>query len=324
MTSLTPEILAALEKQAIELPSWAFGNSGTRFKVFGSPGTPRTPYEKVADAAQVHRLTGLAPAVAQDRLVIAGRDAVVLIEGHNTRAGGAWLAGAAKELTGRWPAHVIVTHCHGDHVNGVCGCLHPEHETQVIGSAGTRTLIAERAASSKDWKFDDATKRADLGALQVIPEIVIADDAGSTELDLGGRTITIETRAGHTPSDMTVRVEDPRIVWTGDLVFNHLFPYFGDAIPTKLLANCTAMLRDPDTAYVPGHGSIATAADLVSYLGLLENLEAAARDAHAKGIPADEAWKTYEIPASLGEWRKFREDVYRFGFEAWERELTGA
>ena len=64
MTSLTPEILAVLEKQAIELPSWAFGNSGTRFKVFGSPGTPRTAYEKVADAAQVHRLTGLAPAVA--------------------------------------------------------------------------------------------------------------------------------------------------------------------------------------------------------------------------------------------------------------------
>ena len=64
MTSLTPEILAVLEKQAIELPSWAFGNSGTRFKVFGSPGTPRTAYEKVSDAAQVHRLTGLAPAVA--------------------------------------------------------------------------------------------------------------------------------------------------------------------------------------------------------------------------------------------------------------------
>jgi len=49
---------------AIELPSWAFGNSGTRFKVFGSPGTPRTVREKIADAAMVHRLTGLAPTVA--------------------------------------------------------------------------------------------------------------------------------------------------------------------------------------------------------------------------------------------------------------------
>jgi len=56
--------LALLEQQAIELPSWAFGNSGTRFKVFTTPGTPRDPFEKVADAAQVNALTGLAPTVA--------------------------------------------------------------------------------------------------------------------------------------------------------------------------------------------------------------------------------------------------------------------
>ncbi|RDI44623.1 L-rhamnose isomerase [Nocardia mexicana] len=48
----------------IELPSWAFGNSGTRFKVFGTPGTPRTVQEKIADAATVHQFTGLAPSVA--------------------------------------------------------------------------------------------------------------------------------------------------------------------------------------------------------------------------------------------------------------------
>jgi len=58
------DITGQLEQQAIELPSWAFGNSGTRFKVFGSPGTPRDPYEKVRDAAAVHQYTGLAPTVA--------------------------------------------------------------------------------------------------------------------------------------------------------------------------------------------------------------------------------------------------------------------
>ena len=62
--TLSPEILSALETQAIELPSWAFGNSGTRFRVFGTPGTPRDPYEKIADAAQVHAHTALAPTVA--------------------------------------------------------------------------------------------------------------------------------------------------------------------------------------------------------------------------------------------------------------------
>ena len=58
------QITADLERQAIELPSWAFGNSGTRFKVFAQPGVPRDPFEKVADAAQVHLHTGLAPSVA--------------------------------------------------------------------------------------------------------------------------------------------------------------------------------------------------------------------------------------------------------------------
>jgi L-rhamnose isomerase / sugar isomerase len=58
------DISDQLAYQAIELPSWAFGNSGTRFKVFGSPGTPRTIQEKLADAAKVNEFTGLAPKVA--------------------------------------------------------------------------------------------------------------------------------------------------------------------------------------------------------------------------------------------------------------------
>ena len=64
MSTLTPQILSILDAQGIELPSWAFGNSGTRFRVFGTPGTPRDPYEKIADAAQVNRYTALAPSVA--------------------------------------------------------------------------------------------------------------------------------------------------------------------------------------------------------------------------------------------------------------------
>jgi L-rhamnose isomerase/sugar isomerase len=57
-------VKAALSTQAIETPSWAYGNSGTRFKVFAQPGVPRDPREKLDDAAQVHRHTGIAPIVA--------------------------------------------------------------------------------------------------------------------------------------------------------------------------------------------------------------------------------------------------------------------
>ena len=58
------DIADRLAAQVIEVPSWAYGNSGTRFKVFTTPGTPRTVQEKIADAAQVHAVTGLAPKVA--------------------------------------------------------------------------------------------------------------------------------------------------------------------------------------------------------------------------------------------------------------------
>jgi L-rhamnose isomerase/sugar isomerase len=57
-------VKGALKNHQLELPSWAFGNSGTRFKVFGQPGVPRNPYEKADDAAQVHKYTGVAPIMA--------------------------------------------------------------------------------------------------------------------------------------------------------------------------------------------------------------------------------------------------------------------
>jgi L-rhamnose isomerase/sugar isomerase len=55
------EQLAALE---IETPSWGYGDSGTRFATFQQAGRPRDVFERIDDAAEVHRLTGTAPAVA--------------------------------------------------------------------------------------------------------------------------------------------------------------------------------------------------------------------------------------------------------------------
>ncbi|MEU0379250.1 L-rhamnose isomerase [Streptomyces cyaneofuscatus] len=63
MTDLAA-VKAALTSQAVETASWAYGNSGTRFKVFTQPGVPRTPREKLDDAAKVHEFTGAAPTVA--------------------------------------------------------------------------------------------------------------------------------------------------------------------------------------------------------------------------------------------------------------------
>jgi L-rhamnose isomerase/sugar isomerase len=58
------QLFEELKKQKIETPSWGYGNSGTRFKTFSAPGAARDVWEKVDDAAEVHRLTGIAPSVA--------------------------------------------------------------------------------------------------------------------------------------------------------------------------------------------------------------------------------------------------------------------
>ncbi len=57
-------VVASLRALTIETPSWGYGNSGTRFHVFAWPGAARTPWERIADAALVHRLTGACPSVA--------------------------------------------------------------------------------------------------------------------------------------------------------------------------------------------------------------------------------------------------------------------
>jgi len=57
-------VKTSLKNQKIETPSWGYGNSGTRFKVFAWPGAARNIHERLADAAYVHKLTGVAPSVA--------------------------------------------------------------------------------------------------------------------------------------------------------------------------------------------------------------------------------------------------------------------
>ena len=71
MTSLATHTATALERVRfaatelqVETPSWGYGNSGTRFKVFPQPGVPRTPFEKVEDAATVGKFTGVARSIA--------------------------------------------------------------------------------------------------------------------------------------------------------------------------------------------------------------------------------------------------------------------
>jgi len=63
-SSTSDKVFAGLETFRIELPSWGFANTGTRFGKFIQPAAATTTEEKFSDAGQVHLLTGVCPTVA--------------------------------------------------------------------------------------------------------------------------------------------------------------------------------------------------------------------------------------------------------------------
>jgi glyoxylase-like metal-dependent hydrolase (beta-lactamase superfamily II) len=271
--------------------------------------------EKVADGVWAlisTPLTGTRTTVSNGGIIV-GRNAVLAIEGFQTPDGAKWLAGKARELTGRWPTHVALTHYHSDHANGIAGYLNDADHPSIRSTARTRDLVVERNTPA------DAARNA------AVQSATLINGTDTSSLDLGGRTVRVVPRAGHTESDISLELEDPSIVFCGDLLWNAMFPNFVDAIPTKLNASVHALRRARDTVYVPGHGALAHSADFDRYVAMLGEVERAARSALRAGTPAAEAARTFALPASLGDWALFNPSskaFYQRAFEAWFKVLS--
>jgi glyoxylase-like metal-dependent hydrolase (beta-lactamase superfamily II) len=241
--------------------------------------------------------------------IVAGRDGVLAIEGFFQPAGAAWLAARAKDLTGRWPTHVALTHFHADHSNGVAGYAAEGAHPTLRATERTLSLARERNVPA------DAARTAALA------EAMVVSAAEPSRVDLGGRVVRFVPRDGHTPSDATLEIEDPSAMFAGDLVWNAMFPNYVDATPSRLAASVRALRRSRDTVYVPGHGPLGRAADVDRYLAMLGEVERAARAAHAAGQTAADGAKGFALPASLGEWVSLNPAFYERAFSAWYREL---
>ncbi len=232
--------------------------------------------------------------------IIAGKSDLLVLEAFATPEGARWMADAAQRLTGRLPTLALVTHFHGDHTGGIASYAADAQKIPVRSTATTRQLL-----QGKD----------------PLPDPVIPETAGS-EIDLGGRVVKIAPRLGHTPSDVTIEVGDPRVVFCGDLVWNGMFPNYRDAIPSKKSASVRALLSAGDAVYVPGHGALAHRGDIERYLTLLDDVEEKARAAIAKGVPLDQAADQYQVPAGFAQWTMFSPTYFRVAFLAWARELN--
>jgi glyoxylase-like metal-dependent hydrolase (beta-lactamase superfamily II) len=278
------------------------------------PVVAREPFgslEKVADgiwALISTPLTGDRTTLSNGGIV-AGRSGVLAIEGFNTPAGAEWLAARARALTGRWPTHVALTHYHADHANGVAGYERPDSRAVVRATEATRTLVLERNLPADPSRTD------------ALKDVEFFSGAEPTVLDLGGRTVRVMPRSGHTSSDVSLEIDDPSVVFCGDLVWNAMFPNYVDAMPRQLSRSARALRRQRSTVYVPGHGALAQEAEFDRYIAMIGEVEGAARRAHDRGQSAAAAGASYSLPSPLGEWTLFNKVFFERAFAAWYREL---
>jgi glyoxylase-like metal-dependent hydrolase (beta-lactamase superfamily II) len=278
--------------------------------------------ERIADGVWAVVSTPYSPAGERERTtlsnggIVAGRDAVLVIEGFNTPDGAAWLAEQALRLTGRRPTHVVVTHYHLDHVGGLAGYAQGAHAPDIVATERTRSLMLDKyLALDESRPLRKAKQRI------ALPSLVLPTGEDGAELDLGGRKVKLRPVSGHTDSDLIVEVDDPRVVFAGDLVWNGLFPNYVDAEPVSLRASVQKALSDARAIVVPGHGNLPGRAQLRDFVSLLDLVEQAARDAHRAGKSVQEAAASFAVPDRLGSWKMFSPTYYEVALGAWYRVL---
>lgn len=249
--------------------------------------------------------------------IVAGRDAVALIEGLASAEGAGWLAAAARKLTGRSPDLIVLTHYHGDHSSGLDAYGAATADAPVLHASATTLDTLREGARRRDREPPTAAFTG--GHLRLVGET--GGNAAATTIDLGGPRLEIHSSAGHTDSDLFVVLEEPRIAWCGDLVWNEMFPNYMDATPSRLSASVRRLASEPADVWVPGHGDLADRAAIDRYVALIDDVEDAARRGVARGDPPDAAAAAYRPPEALGEWVMFSPRYYEVAFEAWYGEL---
>jgi glyoxylase-like metal-dependent hydrolase (beta-lactamase superfamily II) len=176
------------------------------------------------------------------------------------------------------PVDVLVnTHYHYDHTQG--NSLYPS--ARKMAGSGAPALMH---SYDDDWWSSHPDG---------VPTDLIT---GERTLQVGSVEVRLEPVGlpAHTSADVWVYLPQQNIIATGDLVFHTYYPFLdqpegGTSIPGMVEAVRRLAQQHPDAVFLPGHGPLATAADLLHYADYLQAMQTAAVAAHAQGWTEDQA-----------------------------------
>ncbi|HUJ39827.1 MAG TPA: MBL fold metallo-hydrolase [Candidatus Acidoferrales bacterium] len=256
-----------------------------------------------------------------------GRHATLVWEGFNSQKGAAFVLDTVKLATKVPVQAAIDSHFHLDHTFG--NAQYTAAKIPIWAHEKVAPLMRQRylalqhhdkaamfapAETHVHDAISDADKQhaeGDLKALQFVAALIEQTDITlptrslspaemPLKVDLGGRTVIIETHPGHTPGDLILRVPEENIVFTGDLIFNHSYPVTSDADMLGWLKTLDAFGRfGRKTVFVPGHGAVCGQEGVELLKSVFADLAQHARQMAQMGVPVSEAQARYTVPGQF-------------------------
>ncbi len=234
--------------------------------------------------------------------VVITNQGVVVFDTLGTPSLANLLLSKIREITDKPIAKVIISHYHADHIYGLqvfkelgAEIIAPRQALDYLASAQAKERLEERRFSLEPW-VNEATRL-------VTPDKLISEN---TTFNFGGLSFQINLLgAAHSEGDMTVYIEQDRVLLSGDIIFEGRVPFLGDANTKTWLQTLRKLETSRLLALVPGHGPLARDPNqaikaTAEYLAFMrDNMGKAARDF----VPFKEAyaktnWSKYkDMPA---------------------------
>jgi cyclase len=247
---------------------------------------------------------------------VIGDGGVLVIDTFQDPEPAAALLAEIRKITQLPIRFVVNTHYHLDHVNG----------NDVFAAAGAVIISHKNARGwirTENIKMIDPPVTAEKKAR--VQSIALPNLVYDTALDLylGSRRVNVRYYPGHTGGDSVVSVPDAHVVFCGDLLWKDHIPNLIDASTPQWIQTLDAMQKDyGESTWVPGHGGVAKAADIVTFKKYLVDLRATVRKAN--GLTGDALVQAIlpGLKSQYGKWGFF-DDLAAANIADTAQELAG-